>query len=93
MHELKQAITKSRDTSPSVDTVHYQLLKHLPDTFVYFKSHLVDAGFSDFIEDCYYYYGDLLACSMAVPAMSTIPRSSALRMPSTHPAIRNDNHM
>ena len=26
------------------------------------------------------------ACSMAVPAMSTKPRISALRMPSTHPA-------
>ena len=32
------------------------------------------------------------ACSMAVPAMSTRPRTSALRMPSTHPAIRNANH-
>ena len=29
------------------------------------------------------------ACSMAVPAMSTRPTTSALRMPSTHPAIRN----
>ena len=26
------------------------------------------------------------ACSMAVPAMSTRPRTNALRMPSTHPA-------
>ena len=26
------------------------------------------------------------ACSMAVPAVSTRPRTSALRMPSTHPA-------
>ena len=32
------------------------------------------------------------ACSMAVPAMSTRPRTSALRMLSTHPAIRNANH-
>ena len=32
------------------------------------------------------------ACSMAVPAMSTRPGTSALRMPSTHPAIRNANH-
>ena len=31
MHELKQAIEISRDTSPGIDTVHYQLLKHLPD--------------------------------------------------------------
>ena len=55
LHELKQAI---RDTSPGIDTVHYQLLKHLPDvvaTFVYFKSHLVDTGFSHFMEDCYNY--------------------------------------
>ena len=32
------------------------------------------------------------ACSMAVPAMSTGPRASALRMTSKHPAIRNANH-
>ena len=32
------------------------------------------------------------ACSMAVPAMSTRLRTSALRMPSTHPATRNANH-
>ena len=32
------------------------------------------------------------ACSMAVPAMSTRPSTSALRMTSTHPAIRNANH-
>ena len=32
------------------------------------------------------------ACSMAVPAMSTRPRTSALRMHSTHPAIRNANN-
>ena len=30
LHELKQAIKISRDTSPGIDTVHYQLLKHLP---------------------------------------------------------------
>ena len=30
---------------------------------------------------------------MVVPAMSTRPRTSSLRMPSTHPAIRNANHM
>ena len=29
LHELKQAIKVSRDTSPGIDTVHYQLLKHL----------------------------------------------------------------
>ena len=32
------------------------------------------------------------ACSMAVPAMSTRPRTSAIRMPFTHPAIRNADH-
>ena len=32
------------------------------------------------------------ACSMAVLAMSTRPMTSALRMPSTHPIIRNANH-
>ena len=31
MHELNQAIKISHDTSPGIDTVHYQLLKHLPD--------------------------------------------------------------
>ena len=31
LHELKKAIKISRDTSPGIDTVHYQLLKHLPD--------------------------------------------------------------
>ena len=31
LHELKQAIKVSRDTSPGIGTVHYQLLKHLPD--------------------------------------------------------------
>ena len=31
LHELKQAIKISRGTSPGIDTVHYQLLKHLPD--------------------------------------------------------------
>ena len=31
------------------------------------------------------------ACSMAVPAMSTRPGTSALRMPSTHTAIRIDD--
>ena len=30
--------------------------------------------------------------SMAVPAMSTRPRTCALRMPSTHTTIRNANH-
>ena len=33
------------------------------------------------------------ACSMAVPVIITRPRTSALRMPSTQPAIRNANHM
>ena len=31
LHELKQALQKSHDTSPGSDTVHYQLLKHLPE--------------------------------------------------------------
>ena len=31
LHELKQAIKLARDTSLGIDTVHYQLLKHLPD--------------------------------------------------------------
>ena len=31
LHELKHAIKVSRDTSPGIDTVHYQLLKHLPE--------------------------------------------------------------
>ena len=32
------------------------------------------------------------ACSIAVPTMSTRPRTSTIRMPSTHLAIRNANH-
>ena len=32
------------------------------------------------------------ACWMAVPAMSPRPRTSALRIPSTHPVIRNANY-
>ena len=32
------------------------------------------------------------ACSMVAPAMTTRPRTSTLRMPSTHLAIRNANH-
>ena len=32
------------------------------------------------------------ACLMAVPAMNTRPMTSALWMPSTHPAIMNANH-
>ena len=31
LHELKQAIKVSCDISPGIGTVHYQLLKHLPD--------------------------------------------------------------
>ena len=31
LHELKQALQKSHDTSPGSDTVHYQPLKHLPE--------------------------------------------------------------
>ena len=31
LHELKQTIKVSFDTSPGIDTVHYQLLKHLLD--------------------------------------------------------------
>ena len=34
LHELKQPIKVSRDTSPVIDTVHYQLLKHLPEDSV-----------------------------------------------------------
>ena len=30
LHELKQAMKLACDTSPGIDTVHYQLLKHLP---------------------------------------------------------------
>ena len=40
---------------------------------------------------CYYGGSTEITCSMAVPAMSTRPRTSALQMPSTHP-IRNANH-
>ena len=29
--ELKHALEKSRDTSPGLDLIHYQILKHLPD--------------------------------------------------------------
>ena len=32
------------------------------------------------------------ACSMAVPAMNTQPKTIALQLPSTHPDIRNANH-
>ena len=31
LHELKQAIKISRDTSPDIDTGHYQLFKYLPE--------------------------------------------------------------
>ena len=31
LHEMNQTIKISRDTSPGIDTVHYQLFKHLPD--------------------------------------------------------------
>ena len=31
LQELKQDIKLARDTSPGIDTVQYQLLKHLPD--------------------------------------------------------------
>ena len=31
LHELKLVIKISRDASPGVDTVHYQLIKHVPD--------------------------------------------------------------
>ena len=39
--ELKQAIKVSRYTSPGIDTVHYQLVKHVPEDsllllFIYF---------------------------------------------------------
>ena len=58
-HELKQAIKVSRDTSPGIDTVHYQLLKHLPEgsllLLLYIFDHIwLTPGFSDFMEDCYY---------------------------------------
>ena len=44
LHELKQAIKISRYTSPGIDTVHYQLLKHLPEDslllLLYFFNHI-----------------------------------------------------
>ena len=33
-HALKQAIKLACDTSSGIDTVHYQLLKHLPDSLL-----------------------------------------------------------
>ena len=36
LHELKQAIKISRDTSPGIDAVHYQLPKHLPEDSDFF---------------------------------------------------------
>ena len=45
LHELKQAIKISRDTSPGIDTVHYQLLKHLPeDSLLLFLYILITFG-------------------------------------------------
>ena len=32
LFELKQALKKSNDTAPGIDGIHYQLLKHLPDS-------------------------------------------------------------
>ena len=49
LHELKHAIKVSRDTSTGIDTVHYQLLKHLPEDRLLLLLYifiLVDAGFS-----------------------------------------------
>ena len=44
LHELKQSINISRDTSPGIDTVHYQLLKHLSEDslllFLYMFNHI-----------------------------------------------------
>ena len=54
-HELKQTIKISRDTSPGIDTVLYQLVKHLPEDSLLSLLYIFDAGFSDFMEDCYYY--------------------------------------
>ena len=58
LHERKQSIKISRDTSPGIDTVHYPLHKHLPEDsllLLLYISHLVDTGFSHFMEDRYYY--------------------------------------
>ena len=44
LHKLKQAIKISRDTSQGIDTVHHQLLKHLPKDslllLLYFSNHI-----------------------------------------------------
>ena len=42
LYELKQAIKISRDTSPGIDTVHYQLLKHLPDTSMLLRLYILN---------------------------------------------------
>ena len=57
LHELKHAIKVSRDTSPGIDTVHYQLLKHLPEDSLLLPSYIFNHIWltQDFMEDCYYY--------------------------------------
>ena len=53
---------------------------------------------SDVSESCHHVDDRLVwgptegACTVAVPAMTTRPRTSVLRMLSTHPANRNANH-
>ena len=40
LHELKQAINNSHDSSPGLDTIHYQLLKHLLDDSLLLLLHI-----------------------------------------------------
>ena len=54
LQDLKQAINLARDTSPGIDKVHYQLLKHLPDDILLLLLYILiifdDVGFSNFME-------------------------------------------
>ncbi len=40
LYELKKAINNSHDSSPGLDTIHYQLLKHLPDISLLLLLHI-----------------------------------------------------
>ena len=42
LHELKQAIKLARDTLPGIDTVHYQLLKHLRDDSLLLRLYILN---------------------------------------------------
>ena len=42
LHELKQVIKLARDTSPGINIVHYQLLKHLPDDSLLLLLYILD---------------------------------------------------